>query len=295
MILEKRIPISYWFKIIKWDLLIVLIFSTGIHYLSVYLPNADIPISIGAFLGTAIALLLSFKLSQSYDRWWEARKIWGEIVNDSRTLVVQLKNFSSNEEHPLVKEIAERQIAWAFSFGQSLRKLNPLEDLKKRISLSDFQIVKSHSNIPLSLLDLQANSVRKLHKENEINDFQQVQIDGTLVRLCAAMGKAERIKNTAFPKTYRLTLHLFIYIFLITLSLSITHLHSIVEVPLLMFIALPFLLLEKIALSIQDPFENRPSDTAMTTIANTIETNIKDLLGETPIAKSLKEDSFYIL
>jgi len=68
----------------------------------------------------------------------------------------------------------------------------------------------------------------KLHKEKELNDFQQVQIDATLVRLCAAMGKAERIKNTAFPKTYRLTLHLFIYIFLVTLSLSITHLHSVV-------------------------------------------------------------------
>ena len=96
MILEKRIPITYWFKIIKWDLLIVSVFSTVVYFFSKYLIDLNIPISIGTFLGTAIALLLSFKLSQSYDRWWEARKIWGSIVNDSRTFVIQLKTFLYN-------------------------------------------------------------------------------------------------------------------------------------------------------------------------------------------------------
>nr|WP_052158130.1 hypothetical protein [Lacinutrix jangbogonensis] len=70
MILEKRIPIKYWFNSIKWNILIVSVFSTIVYFLSKYFIDIDIPISVGAFLGTAIALLLSFKLSHSYDRWW---------------------------------------------------------------------------------------------------------------------------------------------------------------------------------------------------------------------------------
>ncbi len=106
MILEKRIPLKYWFREIKWDLLIVSVFSVLIYFFKLYVINLDIPLSIGTFLGTAIALLLSFKLSQSYDRWWEARKIWGAIVNDSRTLVMQLKQFSKESDNSIVKTMA---------------------------------------------------------------------------------------------------------------------------------------------------------------------------------------------
>lgn len=97
MITNKRIPLTYPFHLIKWDLLFTILFSFSTHYLTKYVFEMNIPIAIGAFLGTAIALILSFKLSQSYDRWWEARKIWGAIVNDSRTLVMQLKNFKKDE------------------------------------------------------------------------------------------------------------------------------------------------------------------------------------------------------
>lgn len=115
MILEKRIPLKYWFKEIKWDLLIVSIFSILIYFFKLYVINLDIPLSIGTFLGTAIALLLSFKLSQSYDRWWEARKIWGAIVNDSRTLVIQIKQFCKESDNSNVKTMAYRQIAWCYA------------------------------------------------------------------------------------------------------------------------------------------------------------------------------------
>ena len=109
------------------------------------------------------------------------------------------------------------------------------------------------------------------------------------------MGQAERIKNTAFPKTYRVTLHLFIYIFLITLSLSLTEIKSLIEIPIMVFISIPFFLLEKIASTIQDPFENTPTDIAMTSISRTIEINIKQQLELENIPKPLTTDTFYIL
>ncbi len=295
MILERKIPFKYWFNKIKLDLLLVSLFSTAVFFTSEYLFELSIPISIGAFLGTAISLLLSFKLGQSYDRWWEARKIWGAIVNDSRTLVMQLNSFTKEQNNKLVKKIAYRQIAWCYSLSQTLRKQNSKENILSFISNDEYVKLENKLNVPLSLLEFQSEDVSKLHNKDSINNFQQIQLDNTLVRLCASMGKTERIKNTAFPKTYRLTLHLFIYIFLITLSFALTELNSFIEIPLLIIISIPFFLLEKIAFTIQDPFENTPTDTAMTSISRTIEINIKQQLNETEVPSVLTTEDYYIM
>lgn len=296
MINNKRIPLSYPFSLIKWDLLFTIIFSTVIHFLSKYFIEIDISLSIGAFMGTAIALLLSFKLSQSYDRWWEARKIWGAIVNDSRTLVIQLKNFNLEKiNSSLVSQIANRQIGWCYCLGQSLRGLDSRSVIENYISTEEKQEIAGHSNVPLVLLDSHAADIRKLRTKNQINDFQHIQLDNTVTRLCASMGMAERIKSTIFPRPYRLTLQFFIYLFLVILSVSLTELQSFIEIPLLVLISLPFFLLEKIALRIQDPFENRPMDTAMTAIACNIEINVKQLMNDDDIPEPLQTKKFYTL
>ena len=295
MILEKRIPITYWFNTIKLNILIVSMFSTVVYFLSKYLIDLNIPISVGAFLGTAIALLLSFKLSHSYDRWWEARKIWGSIVNDSRTLVIQLNGFTKKGNKALTDSMALRQIAWCYSLSQNLRNENASDTINEFISQKELESIRSKNNTPLTLLTNQSQDLSILHKEQSVNDYQQIQIDNTLVKLCASMGRAERIKNTAFPKTYRLTLHLFIYIFLITLSFSLTEMPNIVEIPFLIFISIPFFLIEKIAFNIQDPFENKPTDIAMTSICRTIEIDIKQLLEVENIPQPITSDTFYIL
>lgn len=295
MILEKRIPIKYWFNIIKWNLLIVLLFSTGIYFFSNYLIDFNIPVSVGAFLGTAISLLLSFKLSQSYDRWWEARKIWGAIVNDSRTLVMQLKAFNQKNNKEITKRMAYRQIAWCYSLSQHLRKVNASKNIDEFVSRQELTSLENHKNIPLALLGYQSDDLAILHQENAINDYQQIQIDSTLVKLCASMGMAERIKNTFFPKTYRLTLHFFIYIFLTALSFGLVDVYGPIQIPFMILISIPLLLLEKIAFTIQDPFDNRPSDTPMTSLSRTIEINIKQQLGEENIPEPLASESFYIL
>ncbi len=295
MILEKKIPLTYWFNSIKWNLLIVSIFSSVLYFSSDYLINLNIPISVGAFLGTAIALLLSFKLSQSYDRWWEARKIWGSIVNDSRTLVMQLHSFTNKENRTVTDRMAYRQIAWCYSLSQNLRNENASENINEFIGQQELNAISNQNNTPLALLANQSQDLAILHNDALVNDFQQIQIDNTLVQLCASMGKAERIKNTPFPKPYRLTLHLFIFIFLITLSVSLTEMPSLAEIPFLIFISIPFFLMEKIAFNIQDPFENKPMDIPMTNISRTIEINIKELLGDKNSPKPIASETFYVL
>ncbi|MGI9547329.1 MAG: bestrophin family protein [Flavobacteriaceae bacterium] len=294
MILNKRIPIKYWLKLIKWDLLIVTVFSVVMYLFQDYMSRLAIPISVGGFLGTAIALLLSFKLAQSYDRWWEARKIWGAIVNDSRSLILQVKHFLPAENRVVLRTIGYRQIAWCYAVCNHLRKLDSHKDVIPMVSEMEWEVLKDHKHIPLALMDFTVGDVSALHKSKQLNDYQHVQIDKTLVRLTASLGKAERIKNTVFPTTYRVILHFFIYIFLIVLSIPLSELFRFSEIPLLIGISLPFFFLEKIAFTIQDPFENAPTDTAMREISKNIERNILQILDE-EVPDAVRPDSYYIL
>ena len=295
MLLNKRIPISYILNNVKYDLIIVLSVSLSALYVTnryeELLP--EMPLTIPAFIGTAISILLSFKLSQSYDRWWEARKIWGAIVNDSRSFVIQLQSLTSKGNEEKIKKMAFRQIAWCYSLGQSLRELNPTDNLDGLISEEDLKEIKKHKNKPLALLQLNACDIKQLKETNQLDVFCQLQLDNTLVRLCDAQGKAERIKTTVFPVTYRLFLHAIIYLFVVTLAIAL-RIDGLFEIPLLVTISSAFFLLEKTATHMQDPFENRPTDTAMTAIAKTIEINIKQLLKEPEVPKTNEQDKFHL-
>ncbi|MEN9685698.1 MAG: hypothetical protein RLZZ28_1484 [Bacteroidota bacterium] len=294
MLLNKKIPISYVFNKIRYELLYVVMVGLAVHYVTTSFANSlpEMPITIPAFLGTAISVLLSFKMSQSYDRWWEARKVWGSIVNDSRSFIIQLQSFI--DDRNLVKKIAFRQIAWSYSLGQTLRNQDPLEKMQDYFSEEDFEKLKGHTNKPLAILQQNATDFRSLAGKKQIDLFTQVQLDNTLVRLCDAMGKAERIKNTVFPTTYRLFLHFTIYLFVVILSIAIKGIDTYFEIPLLLVISMVFFLIEKSATHLQDPFSNRPSDTPVTAIARTIEINIKQLLGEKEIPKNQEPETFYI-
>ncbi|ALJ01540.1 bestrophin family protein [Rufibacter tibetensis] len=297
MLLEKRIPASYIFNKIKKDLVIIIFIGICAHFLSsAFIENIpEMPGNIPAFLGTAITVLLSFKISQSYDRWWEARKVWGAIVNDSRSFVIQLQSFLQDASNPVIKLMGYRQIAWCYSLGRTLRGLNPLEGLDEYLKEKDLLYITDHKNKPLAIAQLNALTIKNLYQTNEIDTFKHIQLDSTLVRMVDSMGKAERINGTVFPKTYRLFLHFAIYLFVITLSISLREIPLIFELPLLIVLSSVFLLLEKTAYHLQDPFRNRPSDTSVTAIARTIEINIKQLLNEPDIPEPVQPNGFYIL
>lgn len=296
MLLDKKIPLSYIVKKIQKEFLIVTTISITVYLLQSMVENSlpPLPINIPIFLGTAISLLLSFQLNQSYDRWWEARKVWGSIVNDSRSFVIQLNAFIKPDNTQLIKKMTYRQIAWVYCLGQSLRKQDPLKDLEKYLSETELENLKSHDNKPFAMLNSHSKDLLNLKNSGDLDLFYHVQLDNTLVRLCDAMGKAERIKNTVFPTTYRLFLHFSIYIFIILLSISLSEIDGIFEIPLLIIISVPFLLLEKTAKHMQDPFSNRPTDTSVTAIARVIEINLKQLMKDTDIPSPLHDNEFYI-
>lgn len=296
MLLDKRLPISYIVKKAKKHFITVSVISVTIYFvqqqLISFLPS--IPVSIPIFLGTAISLILSFNLNQSYERWWEARKIWGSIVNDSRMLVIQLRSFDKSGDAQLQKRVAFRQIAWAYCLGQSLRRNAPCDNLDTFLSEKELALLEKHHNKPLALLDHHSQDLKHLKERGHLELFHQVQIDNTLVRLVDAMGRAERINTTVFPTTYSFFMHMLIYIFITLLSVSLSEIDGLFEIPMLIVISVPFLLLERTAKDMQDPFSGYATDTPVTAIANTIEINLRQLVGDANIPAPVDTSGFYV-
>ncbi|ALM47576.1 hypothetical protein AMR72_00870 [Flavobacterium psychrophilum] len=298
MLVDKRVPLRYLFNLIKYEMLIVFILGIIIHFLTekfyTYVP--EMPLTIATFLGTAISVLLSFKMSQSYDRWWEARKIWGAIVNDSRSLVLQLQAFLKGDDtDQQIKQMAYRQIAWCYSLGQSLRGLPPLESCDNFLPEDELQSLKEFKNKPLGILQMNVKQISKLREAGRLTDFENIQLNTTSVRFSDSMGAAERINSTVFPTTYRMFLHFTIYLFVAILSIALKGVILAYEIPLLLLIALVFFILEKTAYYLQDPFRNRPSDISVTAIARTIEINIRQLIHEKDVPDPITKDEFYIM
>jgi len=222
MIIKKRIPLGYILKEISIPLVIVIIIGIIAETLPYFIDKQylpDVPISISTTLGIAISVLLSFKISQSYGRWWEARQIWGTIVNDSRALVLQLQVYV-DEKNPYIKKVAYTQIAWCYALSKTLRKQNALEDIRDLLTTDEVEKLKIQKNIPLKILGFQINSIKKLFASEKIDEFSRTQLEETINKLTTSMGKCERIKNTIFPTSYSSALHVAIYLFSIFLAIS---------------------------------------------------------------------------
>jgi ion channel-forming bestrophin family protein len=302
MLLKKNIPFSYIMGKIKKELLLITMYSViiTIIYENFHVTRISIPIAVPTIMGTVISLLLGFRSNQAYDRWWEARHIWGAIVNDSRTLARQTLCFTEvvyegDEVQQFRERLIRRQIAWNYSLGQMLRGQNPTRGLEKYLTRQEMDFIRHYDHVPGALLELHARDLRMALENGWINRYQQIELDRTLSRLCDAMGKCERIKNTVFPVTYSMYIHFSMLLFIAFLPFAVIQYFGIFEVPVVVAIAASFLLIEKMAIHLQDPFENKPTDTPVTTIARTIEKNLSQMLRDQEILEVKETNKFYVL
>jgi len=310
MLLKEKIPFNYVFGKIKIESICILAYSLLVWelYENVHYTRISIPLSVPAILGTVISLLLGFRSNQAYDRWWEARHIWGAIVNDSRTLAREVlmfmqNDYKSGEVEALKNRIIKRQIGWTYSLGQTLRGQSATQGLEKFLSDEDMTTVSHYTNVPAAILMLHARDIQEALNNEYINRFQQVELDRTLSRLCDAQGKCERIKNTVFPSTYGLYIHISLILFIMLLPFGFIEIFGVMSVPMVVAISACFILIEKMAIHLQDPFENKPTDTPVTTIAKGIERDLKQMLWDgkprieanTTIPGAAANANFYVL
>lgn len=287
MLLNKRIPWSYILGKIKYEIIAVTCYAAGfaLSHEVLNLHHITVPLAIPSVIGTIISLLLAFRSNQAYDRWWEARIIWGGIVNDSRTLIRQLKSFLNDPEYAVaaaqfVERFTKRQIFWCYSLGLMLRRHDTLANASRYLSKEDYNIVSAKRHVPNTLLMLHGRDLKFAIEEGWLNGFQQVELDKTITRLCDSMGKCERIKNTVFPTTYSLYINFALYLFILLLPFGLTEYLGAVQMILVILISAAFLFIEKMAINLQDPFENKPTDTPVSTIAKNIDKDLMEMLED---------------
>ncbi len=210
-----------------------------------------------ALIGTAVAFVIGFQNNSAYGRIWEARKIWGGIVNTSRTFGMFVQDMVSNEHadvklsgeelHREVKSLTYRHIAWMTALRHAMRAPKPWEtviqektnrewtniirppernstvekDMQPYLSEEDLAYVMSKNNKQTAVLYLQSHHLRKLKESGVVWEFAFLQLEGVLQELLTLQGKSERIKNFPYPRHFATLNHYFMWIFVMLLPLAL--------------------------------------------------------------------------
>lgn len=288
MLLIQNIRLS---RILRntWQVDLIMIAScTAAYFVRAYLiaHHFEIPSIIPTVLGTAIAFFIGFNNNQAYDRWWEARKIWGALVNDSRSFARALINYV-DEDEASSKRIIFRHIAFLYALKAGLR--GTVDEIYIKYLLPEDLIeVRKHTNVHNAILNIQSRELQKLSKENKIDGFRFIEINEMLVRFSDSMGMSERIKNTIFPTTYTYLTKVFIWLFVVTFTLVISQSAGPAAIFLGWLIGFVFVSTQINGMSLVDPFENNSAGIPLNQITRTIEINLLQMLEETDIPEPIK-------
>lgn len=264
----------------------------------------NIPSYTIAALGTALAIFLGFKNDHAYDRWWEARKIWGLMVNYSRawtrqvtTMVMSLDSHENEEIKAFQRTLVYRHIAFVNALRVFLRIKNTYNkdqsemfeddntyaDTKPFLSEEEYKIFCSQDNPPNYLLQQQGSDLNLAFRKGWLSDYRFVKMEETLVDFNDIQGMSERIKNTPLPRQYTFFSRVFVLIHCTLLPMVFVSELGWKTIPIALAVSFVFLALDLIGERTEDPFENRLEDTPMSSLSVTIETNLKEQLKESKI------------
>jgi len=232
------------------------------------------------FAGASLGLLLVLRTNAGYDRWWEARKLWGGIVNQSRNLVISAMSYG-----PANSEWREKVVKWAAVFPHvarlSLRGERPSTEVVNLVGLENAEQIATAGHMPsfvaLKLGDLLHEACERL----EMDRFAFIQVDRERALLIDHIGACERIVKTPLPRAYSIKIRRFIVMFLLMLPFALLHrLDGDWIVPFItMLVAYPLLSLDQIGVELENPFStSNLSHLPLDDISATIERNLLDVL-----------------
>lgn len=286
----------------KVDILMVLACAV-VYYTHVYIFSSaiQIPTTLITLLGTAIAFFIGFNNNQAYGRWWEARIIWGALVNDSRSWARNLLQYTTEgklepgELLPLRRRMILRQISFVYSLKASLRRTaDPY--YKKYISEQEEAKANQESNVSNAILTFHSADLQKLSQNNCIHEFQFMQLNQLITAFTDHLGRCERIRNTVYPTTYIYFTKLFIWILVIFNTLVLSDLLGKWSILIGWVIGFIFHVTHQNGMSLMEPFDEIPFGIPLNQIARTIEINLLQMLGEKEIPQPVKPvNNEYIL
>ena len=260
------------------------IVTTSLNYVDHPFKSIAVPDVTLSLLGAALGILLGFRTNSAYDRWWEARKLWGLLVNSSRSLARQAVSFTQTGASPnaaaVARELVYCQIAFTHALRCALRKQQPWDDIEALFDAATLEQLRKERNIPAAILQRMGILSAQAASGGVINEWRLQRLDATFTDLSNIQGGCERIKNTPLPRQYDFYPELFVkvYCFILPLVLvSELELWTPVATAIVSFV---LLVLNRIGKNLEDPFENTVYDTPMTTLSRTIEINLRQALGE---------------
>lgn len=294
---------------VKVELAFSLVLSTAVYFLFQNgWTKISIPFSITAILGSALAIFIAFRNNNAYARWWEARTQWGGIINSTRVLGRLVITFTDSHSHQanydasrsnrFKQEMIYMIIAWTHALRLHLRNQDKWQELKPYLSDSDYaKILSSHHKVNTLQL-LSGQKIYKAMADGTLGGFDSFQMEGQLLALANYQGACERIKNTPLLRQYHYFTKLFLYAFMLLLPFSLIGDFVKLEIgammiPVSVLIAFVFSILGKVGEVNEDPFENRITDVPLSAMCNTVERDLKEMLGETELpAKAVPEKGF---
>jgi len=332
MYVRRNIKWGIVFRFAWVNLLIFIAWSSAIVYVFHHLDHHGTSIAIPflplSTIGVAVAFYLGFKNNASYDRFWEARKIWGAIINYSRTWGNQVMSFvtkhhakgdiSKTELFEIRKKLIYRHLAWINALRLQLRQPTSfsIKHPKNVASLSkgsterkewdgavrcylgedEFKSLIERRNTATFIIRRQGEHLRELMEEKGlIEDFRHMEMMRVLEEFYDFQGKCERIKNTPFPRQYAFFGKVFTWIFVLLFPFGLVgefnemgHNFIWLTVPFSILVSWIFVTMEVVGDNSEDPFENFVNDVPMTALCRVIEIDLMEMAGVKDLPESVK-------
>lgn len=260
------------------------VFSTAVVYFFVdffELHKSDFQptIAMHQLLGVVLGLFLVFRTNTAYDRWWEGRRMWGGLVNSTRTFAMKVAAYLDKEDQEDREWFAKMVPNFVFAMKESLRAGVQLSEIESPTSGEDFaNDLKKFKHKPNRIVSLMHKRINGLYKAGKISGDQLINLDKELKDFIDLIGGCERIKNTPIPYSYMMYVKKFIFIYIITLPLGFVVQSGYLTVPIVVLVSYVLLSVELIAEEIEDPLGRDLNDLPLDELAAKIKENVREIV-----------------
>ena len=234
---------------------------------------------VHSLLGFVISILLVFRTNTAYDRWWEGRKLWGGLVNNSRNLALKLSAMLSKDDKENRSFFRKAIPGYAFALRDHLRSEKTRTEIFDRDTHEHIlKQIDRQKHIPNQVAGMIYERVQQLYNEGKITGEQLIFLNTELSSFTDICGACERIKNTPIPFSYSVFIKKFIFFYIMTLPLGHVFDLGYLIIPVVAFVFYVMASLELIAEEIEDPFGGDPNDVPTDKISDNIQNSISELI-----------------
>ncbi|MBL7728740.1 MAG: bestrophin family protein [Dinghuibacter sp.] len=233
--------------------------------------------SLHTLLGLVMSLLLVFRTNTAYDRWWEGRKLWGALVNNSRNLAIQIDALLADDDKQNRKYFKKLIPLYAQVLKDHLRS----EKIRLELDQDEHPELKgvdTDKHVPNQVASLIIRRVNRLHSEGKIKDAHLLNMKAELASFTDICGACERIKNTPIPFSYSLFVKKFIFFYVMTLPFGFVLSMGFYVIPVCAFVFYVLASLELIGEEIEDPFGGDTNDLPLDKISANIKKHVTEIL-----------------